>query len=380
MTDITITDGDVIAPNIRQEKVWQLRNTGAISWVEGSRWVQIDEPIPGFPDAAKLSIETQSIRIPAVQPGELYELTLPFTVPANDNVYGARFQMETPQGVRFGVKPWLVFKVNEAERQMRRNRLRWLNRNQPAEAFFSDVQPYPVLMLDISHWQSNPNFAIAKESGIKGIIHKATESVDYVDANYAERRQEVQALGMLWGAYHFVRGTDPKSQIDLFLETAPPDGKTLYALDVEDGTPLDAVVDCLQYLVDQVGTLPLIYTSASQYSRSLSNARRSITSRERDLLAICPLWVADYRFVDEPPLPEPWRDFRWTFWQFTSNGPGSPAHEIPGFVANGRFDANRYHGTADQMTELWHAYTPPVQNITPRAMIAINPVRLGEIN
>src|SRR4030095_899709 len=57
-------------------------------------------------------------------------------------------------------------------------------------------------VIDISHGVTVSDFASVRRSGILGVIHKATEGGDWVDASYGVRRPEAERAGLLWGAYH----------------------------------------------------------------------------------------------------------------------------------------------------------------------------------
>ncbi|MFZ1152332.1 MAG: GH25 family lysozyme [Xanthobacteraceae bacterium] len=60
-------------------------------------------------------------------------------------------------------------------------------------------------------------FAV-KAAGIAGIIHKAAEGVGFTDKLYADRRVRALGVGLLWGAYHFLRpGSIAASRIDGYL-------------------------------------------------------------------------------------------------------------------------------------------------------------------
>ena len=91
-------------------------------------------------------------------------------------------------------------------------------------------------VVDISHYNPVTSFAKAAESGIWGIIHKATQGTSYIDTMYAKRRQWMHetAPGLLWGAYHFNTGQSVPDQVKFFMDTAKPDAKTLMVLDYED--------------------------------------------------------------------------------------------------------------------------------------------------
>jgi GH25 family lysozyme M1 (1,4-beta-N-acetylmuramidase) len=44
------------------------------------------------------------------------------------------------------------------------------------------------VVVDLSHHNNVNSFQAAKDSGILGIIHKATQGTNFVDPNYDERR------------------------------------------------------------------------------------------------------------------------------------------------------------------------------------------------
>src|SRR5258708_38227009 len=89
------------------------------------------------------------------------------------------------------------------------------------------------VVIDLSHHQEIVDFKKIREDGIVGVIHKATEGLTFVDKMYAERRDQAQDAGLLWGAYHFGVGADGSDQADFFLSRAKPDSDTLVVLDYE---------------------------------------------------------------------------------------------------------------------------------------------------
>ena len=67
---------------------------------------------------------------------------------------------------------------------------------------------------------------------------------------------------------------------------------------------------------------------------------------------VLPLWIAAYG--DEPRVPFPWK--KWTFWQFTDNGPG----KVLGAESH-RIDLNYFQGTQadfDEMVQRWPVPVP----------------------
>jgi lysozyme len=67
-------------------------------------------------------------------------------------------------------------------------------------------------VVDLSHWDEVDSFEDAKDDGVVGIIHKATESNNYFDPTYNQRKKDALAAGLLWGAYHFLRPGNMKDQ------------------------------------------------------------------------------------------------------------------------------------------------------------------------
>ncbi|MFZ1189095.1 MAG: glycoside hydrolase family 25 protein [Pseudolabrys sp.] len=94
-------------------------------------------------------------------------------------------------------------------------------------------------MVDLSHWDVVDSFEDAKDDGVVGIIHKATESNNYFDPTYNQRKNDALAAGLLWGACHFLRPRKMKDQAQYFVTKAAKD-LGLYAGDHEDeGVSLD---------------------------------------------------------------------------------------------------------------------------------------------
>jgi lysozyme len=113
------------------------------------------------------------------------------------------------------------------------------------------------LVVDLSHHNDVADFGAVKAAGMAGIIHKATEGVDFTDKLYADRRGRALGVGLLWGAYHFLRPSLIAAQVDFFLKVAAPDETTLLALDHEDKRV--ALIDAQEFLLrveDAIGRKP----------------------------------------------------------------------------------------------------------------------------
>jgi lysozyme len=79
-----------------------------------------------------------------------------------------------------------------------------------------------INVIDMYHGNTvkTTDFALLEQSGIFGIIHKASQGLHYADPEYAARRVAAQAAGMLWGAYHFMDASDAEAQAEFFLKTS----------------------------------------------------------------------------------------------------------------------------------------------------------------
>ncbi len=195
------------------------------------------------------------------------------------------------------------------------------------------------VIVDLSHWNENVNFKLAKEDGILGVIHKATQGSGYVDPTYAERKKAAEEEGLMWGAYHFGTGEDGKDQAEHFLETVGDSSKVLLALDIEENSGNNITPKQAEDFVNQVqevtGRLPLIYGSP-YFLKDFATP----------ILTKCPLWVA--RWGVRPILPKGWK--KWALWQYTDGKSGKKPHEVKGI---GRCDRNKFKGALKKLKKFW---------------------------
>ena len=89
---------------------------------------------------------------------------------------------------------------------------------------------------DISHHNDRVNLQRAAESGLLGVIQKATQGEVYVDRTFEPNRKAALKAGLLFGAYHFGTGSNGVTQAQHFLDTVQPDAQTVVVLDFEDNT------------------------------------------------------------------------------------------------------------------------------------------------
>jgi GH25 family lysozyme M1 (1,4-beta-N-acetylmuramidase) len=174
--------------------------------------------------------------------------------------------------------------------------------------------------VDISHWQDGPmDFAAARAAGLKFVVHKSTDGVDFMDDKYDERRPDVAAAGMIWGGYHFARPgkSGAAKQAQFFLSHLRPEpGDLRPVLDLEKTGGLSPARlaqwahDFVEEVKKRLGTEPIVYTPFP-----LGPTR-------------CQLWVARYSDANNAPrIPRPWT--KYAIWQFSNGVFGVPNH-VPG--------------------------------------------------
>ncbi len=206
-------------------------------------------------------------------------------------------------------------------------------------------------MVDIYHGDLVSSFPAAKQFGIRGVIHKATEGLTNADHTYASRRAGAHDEGLLWGAYHFMRPGDPVAQADHFVDTAEPDPDTLLALDHEDAkVSLASAIKFMQTVEARVGRKVVLYSGfliKAQVDLPPPGQKVFMPPGGRAYLGDRRLWLAHYSAA--PTWPSIWKA-PW-LWQYTGDGVGPPPNTIPGLQHS--MDVNSFAGTADELAAQW---------------------------
>ena len=199
------------------------------------------------------------------------------------------------------------------------------------------------VVIDLSHFNNVTDFNAVKADGIVGVIHKATEGIDYTDSMYHARRSQALAAGLWWGAYHFGTGDDGVAQAKYFLSIVNPAPTDLLALDFEQNTTgssmgLAEAEQFVSYVQSVTGRWPGLY-SGSYIKELLGNNQNST-------LANCWFWLSEYGPTAHVPANWP----TWTMWQYTDGSVGPEPHSVPGV---GKCDRDQFNGEMDGLTRLW---------------------------
>ena len=185
--------------------------------------------------------------------------------------------------------------------------------------------PNKPIVIDIYHGDPVEDFQAAKDFGIVGVIHKATEGTAISDIAYSGRRKAFTDIGMKWGAYHFFHGGQPKLEADAFLAKAEPDADTLVALDWEnvgDSAPTaDQARAFLERIEEKLNRKAVIY-SGNVAKEQIDGVDAYFGSHR--------LWLCQYglHFSVQKSWSVPW------LWQNNGDTFGPGPHSIPGIRGN----------------------------------------------
>jgi lysozyme len=207
-------------------------------------------------------------------------------------------------------------------------------------------------VIDLSHHNTTVDLQAAKADGILGVIHKATQGLTFQDPTYGTNRQQANAAGLLWGAYHFGTGADGVSEAEYFLNFAQPAPGDLLVLDFEQNTQgptmtLDDARAFVTHIHQATGQWPGIYGG--------SLLKQPLGTSSDPVLANCWLWLSQYG----PTAVVPVNWATWTMWQYTDGAQGPGPYQVAGI---GRCDRDKFNGTAAELTTFWRRGVPT--NIT----------------
>lgn len=102
--DVTVGDGEAVAPNTRFIKTWRIKNPGTESWPPGC--------CLRFCGGDNMAV-TDMKMVDALGPGECYDVGVEMTSPQRTGVYQGQWRMSTPTGHYFGEVIWVVITVEE---------------------------------------------------------------------------------------------------------------------------------------------------------------------------------------------------------------------------------------------------------------------------
>lgn len=208
--------------------------------------------------------------------------------------------------------------------------------------------------VDISHHNEQVDLSVAKNAGLVGFFHKATQGVSFADPKYGKRIQIGKELGLLMGAYHFGSAEPVETQVDTFIALLQKYGiKGIVPIldwepnsDKKQGTmSREQAIQFIELIYQKIGVYPMIYGG---YWILLQLADEKNT----ETFSKAPLWQGFYS-ASLDYLDGIWNT--WSFWQYTDGTLGPEPHEMTGI---GKVDRNTFNGSYADAVTFWQKHSP----------------------
>lgn len=100
--DVSVPDGAGFSPGQSFTKVWRMRSTGCARWERGTRLVFVSGDRMAAPDA---------VEVPDTPIGETVDISVDMVAPDSPGTYQGNWQMQGPDGVRFGERVYVKIAV-----------------------------------------------------------------------------------------------------------------------------------------------------------------------------------------------------------------------------------------------------------------------------
>jgi len=201
----------------------------------------------------------------------------------------------------------------------------------------------------------------ARNAGVVGMIHKATEGTDLVSEKADNRIYLAKEAGMLIGLYHTLTPDAARSQVSFFADTADELGledNWLLAVQYDDpAVPAQVLLEFLKDLEKETRRKPVLYAGPGLLNR-LAELEPSAKQY--------PLWLAQYDSVAN--VPTAWG--KYFLWQFT-DGENGEVQEVPG--VDPPVACSDYLGDEEQLANHWSHYKGNVDDELPEAAAPSEP-------
>jgi len=192
--DVNFPDGSVIAPATTVIKQWRLKNTGSVTWPEGSKLIFLR-------GNRELLGETEEFTVPLAQAGESVDVSCPINVPGKVGHYSAYFKLADKDRAVFGHRVWIEFDVKEEgkvsvpelpkeTREGKKEVVEEKESKKVSQGLNSTVPLYPtitsspVVALPVN---SNPTAEVTKYASARGVLEKMGFDNEKLNASLLER-------------------------------------------------------------------------------------------------------------------------------------------------------------------------------------------------
>jgi lysozyme len=193
-------------------------------------------------------------------------------------------------------------------------------------------------VIDISHYQPDPDWQALKGAGVIGVILKATEGTSYVDPTFAARRQAAKAAGLLTSSYHFLHHGQAAAEIEHYLKTVMPlDGERVVIDYEDDSLDLADLEAAVQSLIEAGKNLQIAIYGGHKVKEVVAQPNAFLAENSS-------LWLCQYT-SGKPSWPS-------TTWKYWSLHQYSDTGQVPGIAGN--VDVNRFNGD-DSALRAWLA-------------------------
>ena len=221
------------------------------------------------------------------------------------------------------------------------------------------TKPEAPIIIDAFYNNSIDWDEMKKDKRVIGILHKATEGVDFADEKYKLRRKVAKQKDYKWGSYHLLRKGNTIEQAEFYLDKIGINSKDeIMALDVEctENSPCDVpkykvsaeeIKLFLKYIKMKTGRYPIFYANQAVVKDLSENHPND------EILTKVPLWYARFKSKVTDFPNDIWKTY--TFWQFSSEINCEPEKEclyrVPGTLSD--IDVNVYNGTIEELRKSW---------------------------
>jgi lysozyme len=198
--------------------------------------------------------------------------------------------------------------------------------------------------IDISQVQTVSDAGATYAAGFRFAFVKSSEGVGYCDPRAREHCIQLADAGLLVSVYSFARPSqgNPRDQARKLIDCSGEVFVFRPVLDLEsapsDWSSAQLLVFALEWFDEAraSGARPVLYSYTSFLQQRFNMYDRA------ELLALGPLWLAQYRSVTSPWAPSSEADmpkaYPWDAWQYSGNG----GYRVPGIV--GDCDRNLFRG------------------------------------
>lgn len=109
MCDITIGEGESVAPNTKFIKTWRVKNIGAKRWPYGCQLKLVNSNITQRP----AQTNDFPVHVTALDPNMETDISIELTSPEQCAIYQSQYRLFTGNGTPFGDPIWLILKVEQ---------------------------------------------------------------------------------------------------------------------------------------------------------------------------------------------------------------------------------------------------------------------------